>query len=80
MHALGGETALWHQRWKLMARVVRLGYNMMSVDTDFMFFQDPYVHFQKPPLSEVQVRSAEVPCVVKYAYDIPTCMCYEFCL
>ncbi len=54
---LGGEPALWHQRWKLMARAVRLGYNVMSVDLDSVFFRDPYTHLKRPPLSNVQVRA-----------------------
>jgi hypothetical protein len=55
MRATGGETALWHNRWKLMARAVRLGYNVMAVDTDFIFFRDPYVHFKRAALVDIQV-------------------------
>ncbi len=51
----GGDTALWHNRWKLVARASRLGFNVMSVDSDSMFFRDPYVHLKKPPLKDLQV-------------------------
>ncbi len=38
-----------------MARASRLGFNVMSVDSDSMFFRDPYVHLKKPPLKDLQV-------------------------
>lgn len=51
----GGETLLWHYRWKVTARAARLGYNVMSVDTDTIFFRDPYVHLHRPPLNQLNV-------------------------
>ncbi len=48
--------ALWHLRKKVLLRATRLGYNVMSIDADFMWFRDPYVHFKKQPLSNYQVR------------------------
>ena len=33
---------LWHTRFRLVARAVRLGYNILSSDTDIILFQDPY--------------------------------------
>ena len=39
----------WHERLRFVARAIRLGYNVMQVDADSIFFTDPYIHFKSPP-------------------------------
>lgn len=34
---------VWFQRIRFIARTIRLGFNVMLVDADTMFFSDPYV-------------------------------------
>ncbi len=33
------ERLAWFYRWKFFARAGRLGYNVMNVDSDFVFFR-----------------------------------------
>ena len=33
---------LWHSRWNVMARALRMGYNMLSLDTDLYVTEDVY--------------------------------------
>lgn len=42
-------------RYRLAARVVRLGYNVFLTDTDVIFFDDPYVYFKSPPFANYTV-------------------------
>ncbi|KAG2435830.1 hypothetical protein HXX76_007025 [Chlamydomonas incerta] len=46
---------MWHNRYRLAARVVRLGYNVFLTDTDVIFFDDPYVYFKSPPFANYTV-------------------------
>ncbi len=48
---------LYQSRWKLTARASRLGHNVLSVDSDMIFYQDPYVHL-KGPLKDFKVHVA----------------------
>eukprot|EP00798_Chlamydomonas_sp_ICE-L_P030110 gene30110-35086_t len=43
---------LWHNRWRTMARQARLGYNVLSIDTDVVFYHDPYRFFKAPPFKK----------------------------
>lgn len=49
------DSLLWFLRWKFLARASRLGYNVMSVDADSIFFRDPYVFLKAPPLKDINV-------------------------
>lgn len=42
LHRRVGE---WLARWRVMARLLRLGYNVLSLDTDTVLLEDPYPHF-----------------------------------
>lgn len=46
-----GAARTWVQRLRFIARVIRLGFNVLCVDADSIFFRDPYVHLKHPPLS-----------------------------
>ena len=35
---------MWHLRWRTLVRAGRMGYNIMSLDSDTTVLQDPYVH------------------------------------
>lgn len=50
--------ATWHLRRRTAARAVRLGYNVMVVDSDMIIFDDPYALFKSPPFSQVQLLIA----------------------
>jgi hypothetical protein len=44
-----------------MLRAVRLGYNVLSIDTDVLLFDDPYRYFKSPPFNAFNViNQAEV--------------------
>jgi hypothetical protein len=47
-HALDG---FLEKRWELAARMLRMGYNVLSIDTDAMLHHDPYVFLKAPPLN-----------------------------
>ncbi|KAG2441348.1 hypothetical protein HYH02_009940 [Chlamydomonas schloesseri] len=52
---------MWHNRYRLAARAVRLRYNTFIVDTDAIFFDDPYVYFKSPPFADFTIiNQAEV--------------------
>ena len=42
----------WRRRWRLAARVLRAGYNLLLLDTDVLVFDDPYKHFKAEPFSK----------------------------
>ncbi|KAG2427030.1 hypothetical protein HYH02_014676 [Chlamydomonas schloesseri] len=44
-----GHRRLMMKRVMLMARAVRLGYNVLSLDTDVVVLRDPYPHLKAPP-------------------------------
>ncbi|KAG2437206.1 hypothetical protein HXX76_005869 [Chlamydomonas incerta] len=46
---------MWHNRYRLAARAVRLRYNTFIVDTDAIFFDDPYVYFKSPPFANFTI-------------------------
>ena len=49
-----GPERVWIQRLRFIARTIRLGFNVMLVDADTVFFQNPYIHLKQPPLSKIQ--------------------------
>ncbi|EFJ41466.1 hypothetical protein VOLCADRAFT_98512 [Volvox carteri f. nagariensis] len=46
---------LWHNRYRLAARAVRMRYNVFLVDTDVIFFDDPYLYFKSPPFANFTI-------------------------
>ncbi|GLI67397.1 hypothetical protein VaNZ11_011582, partial [Volvox africanus] len=46
---------LWHSRYRIAARAVRMRYNVFLVDTDVIFFDDPYVYFKSPPFANFTI-------------------------
>ncbi|GIL82746.1 hypothetical protein Vretifemale_11618 [Volvox reticuliferus] len=46
---------LWHNRYRIAARAVRMRYNVFLVDTDVIFFDDPYVYFKSPPFANFTI-------------------------
>lgn len=42
-------------RYRLAARAIRMQYNVFLVDTDVIFFDDPYVYFKSPPFANFTV-------------------------
>ncbi|PSC68235.1 hypothetical protein C2E20_8162 [Micractinium conductrix] len=43
---------LWAKQWEASARIVRLGYNLLTLDADVMLHHDPYVFLKKGPLAD----------------------------
>eukprot|EP00195_Chlamydomonas_chlamydogama_P014364 CAMPEP_0202890356 /NCGR_PEP_ID=MMETSP1392-20130828/792_1 /ASSEMBLY_ACC=CAM_ASM_000868 /TAXON_ID=225041 /ORGANISM="Chlamydomonas chlamydogama, Strain SAG 11-48b" /LENGTH=681 /DNA_ID=CAMNT_0049573911 /DNA_START=129 /DNA_END=2170 /DNA_ORIENTATION=- len=54
----GGPEHLWHLRWKFMGRASRMGYNVMSIDNDIVFFDDPYRHLKAEPMASINLFCA----------------------
>ncbi len=54
--------ASWRQcRYRTLARLVRMGYNVLMTDTDVVWFDDPYRFLKSPPFSNFTViNQAEV--------------------
>ncbi|KXZ43274.1 hypothetical protein GPECTOR_96g740 [Gonium pectorale] len=50
-----GHRRLMMKRIMLLARIVRLGYNVLSLDTDVIIFRDPYPLLKAPPYNTVQM-------------------------
>ena len=49
-------------RYRTMARAVRLGYNVLSTDNDVIMFDDFYSYFKSPPFDSFTViNMQEVP-------------------
>ncbi len=51
-------SALWdilNGRYRIAARAVRLQYNVFVVDTDVIFFDDPYLYFKSPPFANFTI-------------------------
>ncbi|GFR53208.1 hypothetical protein Agub_g15914, partial [Astrephomene gubernaculifera] len=46
---------MWHNRYRLAARIVRQRYNVFLTDTDVIFFDDPYLYFKQPPFSNFTI-------------------------
>ena len=56
---------MWHNRYRVLARSVRLQYNVLLLDSDVILFDDPYKYFKAPPFANFTViNQAEVggPC------------------
>lgn len=49
---------LWHHRRRATARAVRLGYNVMVLDTDMVVYEDPYKYIKSGPLKDVHLFTA----------------------
>jgi hypothetical protein len=48
-------------RYRTLGRAVRLGYNVMMLDTDIVLMDDPYKYFKAPPFSSFTIlNQAEV--------------------
>ncbi len=43
----------------LSCRSIRLGYNVLLLDTDVAVFDDPYKYFKKPPFQDIVVLNQE---------------------
>ncbi|GIL71501.1 hypothetical protein Vretimale_2615 [Volvox reticuliferus] len=50
-----GHRRLMLKRLMLMARVVRQGYNLLSLDTDVIVFREPYSFLKHPPYSSAHM-------------------------
>lgn len=46
---------LWNHRRALAARALRLGYNIMVLDTDMVVFDDPYKYLKRPPFNDINL-------------------------
>ncbi len=51
-----GTQHTWYLRWKLFARAGRMGYNVMNVDGDFVFYREFYSVAKAPPMNSINVR------------------------
>lgn len=49
---------LWMWRYRLLARLARLGYGVLMTDTDTHFFDSPYRYFKQPPFSDYHMFAA----------------------
>lgn len=43
----------------LVCRSIRLGYNVLLLDSDVTVFDDPYKYFKQPPFKDVVVVNQE---------------------
>lgn len=43
----------------LVCRSIRLGYNVLLLDSDVTVFDDPYKYFKQPPFKDVVVINQE---------------------
>ncbi|KAA6428239.1 MAG: hypothetical protein FRX49_01835 [Trebouxia sp. A1-2] len=50
---------LWSLRYRTLARSLRLGYNVLLVDSDTAVFDDPYKYFKQPPFQDIVVLNQE---------------------
>ena len=48
-------SALQNQHHRLAARAVRLGYNVLKIDADVFFLNDPYHFFKRPPYGDAHL-------------------------
>jgi Nucleotide-diphospho-sugar transferase len=48
-------TVVCYLRYRVLARAIRLGYNVMSIDSDMTVFDDPYKYFKAPPFKDFVV-------------------------
>ncbi|PNW79367.1 hypothetical protein CHLRE_09g412550v5 [Chlamydomonas reinhardtii] len=48
-------------RLSLVARVARLGFNLLMVDSDVLFLEDIYTHLKSPPLRDRQLMALRDP-------------------
>ncbi len=51
----GGHRRLMMKRVMLLARAVRLGYNVLSLDTDVIVYRNPYSYLKSPPYSSMHM-------------------------
>lgn len=47
-------------RLRMAARALRLGYNLLFLDTDIIIFDEPYKYFKSPLFADVNVIVAGV--------------------
>ena len=63
-----------NQHHRLAARAIRLGYNVLTIDGDVFFFQDPYLFLKRPPYSSYQLMTqGESGCInvgIMYAHNL----------
>ena len=48
---------LWNHRRAMAARSVRLGYNVLVLDTDMVVFGDPYKFLKQPPFRDINLMT-----------------------
>eukprot|EP00197_Chlamydomonas_leiostraca_P006890 CAMPEP_0202886206 /NCGR_PEP_ID=MMETSP1391-20130828/42057_1 /ASSEMBLY_ACC=CAM_ASM_000867 /TAXON_ID=1034604 /ORGANISM="Chlamydomonas leiostraca, Strain SAG 11-49" /LENGTH=393 /DNA_ID=CAMNT_0049569475 /DNA_START=19 /DNA_END=1197 /DNA_ORIENTATION=- len=46
---------LWHTRYRITARALRLRVNVMCIDSDNVIFDDPYRYFKAPPFRDFTI-------------------------
>lgn len=51
----GGHRRLMMKRIMLLARAVRLGYSVLSLDTDVIVYRNPYPYLKSPPYSSMHM-------------------------
>ena len=54
---------VWINKHRFIARALRLGYNLLYMDTDTILFNDPYRFVKAPPLDRINlINLPESPC------------------
>ena len=70
----GGLARIQHLHHRLASRAVRLGYNVLTIDGDVSFLQDPYLFLKRPPFSAAQLitqgEAAGINVGVMYAQNL----------
>ncbi|KAL0053604.1 hypothetical protein WJX82_008204 [Trebouxia sp. C0006] len=56
---LEGVYDLWNMRYRTVARSIRLGYNVLLLDSDVIVFDDPYKYLKHPPFKDIVVINQE---------------------
>ncbi|GAX73095.1 hypothetical protein CEUSTIGMA_g548.t1 [Chlamydomonas eustigma] len=54
-HGFSNHRRLMHLRLRLAARILRLRYNILFLDTDIIIFDDPYKYFKAYPFNETNI-------------------------
>lgn len=54
---VGGLFSTYSKRWETVARIARMRYNVMSVDSDTMFLHNPYVFLKSGALAQFNLLS-----------------------
>ena len=55
LDAQGQLFLLYMVRWAYLARAMRLGVNILSLDCDVFMFRDPYLYLKAPPLRDINL-------------------------